>query len=586
MLQELYIENFALIDRLHLRLGSGLTVLTGETGAGKSILIDAVEAVLGGRVSAELIRTGAERAVIEATFDVAGHQALDERLRELGLDDDDGLVVITRELNRSGRHVVRLNRRPVPASAAREVSALLVDLHGQHEHQSLLSPQRPVELLDRFGGEAVQQPLGEADSLWAAWREAGEELSALGGDERERARHIDLLRFELEEIDGAQLQVGEEENLAAELARLTHAERLQAGVAEIYAGLYEGAAGAEGAASVADGLHRAVALLRDLGRLDAQLHEHLELLEAALAQVQESARALRTYQEAIEADPERLEQLHQRQERIVALRRKYGETIADVLAYRDRQAAELERLEQAGARVAQLQAERAKLAERWREAAGRLTAAREQAATALSEQVTGELAELGLAKARLEFVVAPKGERRDAADGQAEVTAGGGDRVSIEFTANPGEVPRPLAKVASGGELARIMLALKVVTARVDGVPTLIFDEVDAGIGGRAAQAVAERLALLGATRQVLAVSHLPQIAALADQHLRVHKSDDGRRTVTQIEELDESGRVEELARMIGGSEINDLTRHHAQQLVHEGSSRRRAVRAETRGAR
>ena len=560
MLLEIYVENFALIDRLRLGLRSGLNVFTGETGAGKSILIDAMEAVLGGRVSADLVRTGTERAVVEAVLDVSGQSAVAARLQELGLaGPDDTTLVLTREIARSGRHGARVNGRANNASLLRELASGLVDLHGQHEQQSLLLPGRALALLDAFGGAGLLRLRDEVSRLHGELRQVEDELASLYGDAVERARRLDLLRYQLRELDAARLREGEDEELSSERRLLQSAERRRAATEAAYAMLYE--AGDQPAAS--DLVGRALAELRDGARLDPELQGFLEVLEGALAQLQDAARDLSAYRDRVEANPARLEEIEQRLDLLASLRRKYGGTIGEMLRYRQEMASELERLGNAEELAARLDSRRADLGGRLQAAATRLSAAREEAAGRLSLQATAELRELGLPEATLAFAVEPERDGERLRVGQH-----GADRVNIMFTANVGEPPRPLVRVASGGELSRVMLALKVVLASHDAVPTLIFDEVDAGLGGRAAQAVSDRLRLLGQTRQVLAVTHLAGIAAAADAHFALAKEVRAERTTVAVTALDEEGRVRELSRMLGGARITRATEDHAREML------------------
>lgn len=579
MLVEMTIEQFALIEKVRLTFGPGLNVLTGETGAGKSIILDALQIVLGGRTSAEMVRTGEERAVVEAVFDLQGQPERIRALAEMGIEvAEDGLLVVRREISRSGRGRISLNGRTVTAGMLKEAAEGLADLHGQHEHQSLLQAEKHLDLLDQYGGSLLTRegkaldvldtygggPImalrQEVAGLHRELQAVQAELAALLGDDRDRARREDLLRFQREELEAARLRPGEEEELEAELRRLGAAEKLKRAAAESYALLYEGAPRQQ---SVIDLIGRAVADLRDAGRHDPALLEVLDLLEAAQANVQEASRFLAQYQERVDLDPARLARVEKRLELISGLRRKYGDTVAEMLQYLEQVRAELQRLEGSEERVAELQAREAELGARAVACAGELTAARRQAAGELARRVCRELADLGMPRAQFVVRVEPP-----ATASHRQVGPKGWDRVEFLFSPNVGEPPRPLARVASGGEMSRIMLALKVILARVDNVATLVFDEVDTGISGRTAQAVAEKLAAIAGDRQVLCVTHLPQVAAMADVHFLIAKEVVRERTFTRVGALDEEGRTLEIARMIGGAELTQLTLDHAREMV------------------
>lgn len=596
MLVEIAIEHFALIDRARLSLGAGLNVLTGETGAGKSIILDAVAAALGGRAPADVVRSGEERAVVEAVFDLSDLPDARGTFATLGLEpDEEGVLVVRREIARQGRGRILANGRAVTAAMLREAVQRAADLHGQHEHQSLLQPQRHLELLDQYGGmllksqghalEVLDQYGGDpilalrsrVAEVHRRLEEVRAELAALAGDARDRARRVDLLQYQLDELDRARLRPGEEEELEAELRRLASAGRLKEAAAEAYALLYEGMPGQEAAQDL---VGRASALVEEIARTDPGAAHLLDLLQTALAHIQEASRFLADYRERVEDDPARLEAVERRLQELAALRRKYGNTVEEMLRFREEVAAELERLAGGEERAAELEREQARLGREAEELAARLTEARRQAAEALSAQVARELADLGMPHARFAVAVEPP-----ARPTWQEVGPRGWDRVEFLFSPNPGEPLRPLARIVSGGEMSRIMLAMKVILARVDGIPTLVFDEVDTGISGRTAQAVAEKLARIAQSRQVLCVTHLPQVAAMADVHFSIHKEVDGGRTVTRVERLDEEGRVREIARMIGGAEVTRLTLENARELIRSAAAWRRALGAATPSA-
>lgn len=568
MLLELHIRDFALIDRLDIRFARGLNVLTGETGAGKSIVVDALQTVIGGRARADLVRTGREAACIEAVFELAEDSPAYRLLAEMDLldDADPSLLLLRRDVYGNGRSRCRINGHPVTVAQLAALGELLVDIHGQHDHQSLLRPATQVQLLDAFGGEELLRLRAEFERVWRRLQAARRELAELAASERERARRIDLLRFQVNEIDAAALQPDEEEKLEAQRRRLAHLERLQAETARVYAALYEGG---DGAPAAADLLADALNTVQSLAQLDPALNEAARLLESADVQVREAAALLRRYGEQLETDPAALEQVQARLKLIFDLKRKYGATVADVLAFAEQLRRELAALLDSESHAEELAQEVAALEKEAAALAAALSAGRRRAAAALQQAVAAELEGLHLGPGR--FVV--QLDRQPADDGLlvegGRWAAGpsGIDRVEYLLSANPGEPPRPLARVASGGELSRVALAIKRVLASVDAVPTLVFDEVDAGIGGRTAQAVAQRLAAIAASRQVICVTHLAQIATMADHHLHIEKTASEEKTTISVQPLSGEARVAEIARMLAGV-LTDSTLAHAKELL------------------
>jgi DNA repair protein RecN (Recombination protein N) len=563
MLRELTIRNLAVLEEGRVAFAAGLNVLTGETGAGKSIVIDALLLVRGARVQAELIRTGAETASVEAVFEVPSSGPVAAILDEAGHVAADGLLVIKRELSRSGRHRVFVNDSAATAGLLERLGDLLVEIHGQHEHQRLMEPARQLDLLDRFAGcEEARLRLG---ALWRRWNTARSELARIRDEAREGVRKEELYRWELSEIDSVQLRDGEEDELRGERRRLQNAERIYAGLQEVMALLQEDAqaAGAR--------LGRAASLLRELSRFDPDVGAPIEALEGAQAYVEDAVARARALRDRAVMDPDRLRLIDERLDAIGAIKRKYGETPAAVSAYRDEIARALDRIERHDAIVEEMQGE----VERAREAAGRegreLSEARAEAAPRLERMIQRELRTLGMDHAR--FRVALRREMAGAdglASGAEGWRLGGRGAESAEFllSANPGEELKPLAKVVSGGELSRTMLAIKTILAATEEVPSMVFDEVDAGIGGRVADAVGHKLRQTAAGRQVLCVTHLAPIAAYAEHHLLVDKRVVKGATKTTVTALDAAGQVEEIARMLGGEHITDASRRHARELL------------------
>lgn len=565
MLVELHIQNIALIESLTLSFEPGLTVFTGETGAGKSLLIDAVQAVLGGRVRTELIRTGADRAVVEAVFDISDVPAAAALLAEWDLAADEPTLVITRELSRNGRHTARVNRRTVSAGALRELTASLVDLCGQHEHQSLLQADAPRQLLDAFGGQAVLSLREKYAAVWSERQMVRQRLAALQGGQ-DYFRQLDLLRFQRDEIDAARLKPGEDEELVQQRELLMSGERRRQLALTAYGALYDGTDARPAAADLAG---QAAAALAELAMLDPDLEPTLTAVRLAIDELQAAGRQLRTYAETVESDPEQLEAVLSRLDLLANLRRKYGDSIDSILAFRDKVASELEELETIEEHRAEWLARAEALDAELETAAAALSEARQAVAAELGTKATAAVRRLGMPNASISFAVTP-----------SEPGPAGADDVQLLFSANPGEPPRPVAKVASGGELSRLTLALRTVTAGTGTVPTLIFDEVDGGISGQAAQAVAEEMAALAVNRQVFAVTHLVQMAAMADHHLHISKEVVAGRTYTAVAPLDTiNGRAEELARLVGGSEVTAVTRQHALELLTTSAERKRRLR-------
>lgn len=567
MLTELYIENFALIDKLTVTFAPGLNILTGETGAGKSIVIDAINVLLGERAGTDLVRTGTTRAILQATFEISGAHLL-ATLQELGIEPEDGLIILSREVAREGRNVARINGRTSPLSVVRQVGDLLVDLHGQHEHQSLLREEFHLVFLDALGDERFLQLKTEVAQLAKRRQALLHERQALQSDERDRLRTIDLLSFQVEEIESAGLIPGEDDDLTTERMRLANAEKLHEAASSAYSALYEGDEGR----SVLDAIGDAQMRLANLLRFDASLEPLVNALDAASVQISDTCHELGDYCERTQFDPERLEEVEERLVLLNNLKRKYGESIEAVLAYREEKRVQLDALTHHEERRDEVQAEinRAEivLAER----ALALSAQRTQLAARLATGIQAELTQLGMPKAVFQIDIRrqPQADGLPIAGERVAVTAQGIDVVAFQISANAGEPPRPLVKVASGGELSRVMLALKAVSARGSGVPTLIFDEIDTGVGGRTAEAVGEKLSQVAQWAQVIAVTHLAQIAYFADKHFLIEKTSDEARTSSSMRELTREERVEELARLQAGGRVSDAVRDHVRSVLDE----------------
>jgi DNA repair protein RecN (Recombination protein N) len=554
MLHALHIENLAIIDRLEVAFEAGFNALTGETGAGKSILIDALNLALGERADISLIRAGAEKLRVNAVFELPNDPELHALLGELGIEPEDGLLYLSREVHACGRSIARINGQPVPVSALKAVGDRLIDMHGQHEHQSLLKPSSHMEFLDRWLGEPALKLRQQVRQTVGALRQTERNLQEIVAREREREQMLDLYRFQVDEIRAANLQAGEDEQLETEARRLTHAEKLIA----LAGSAYDALIGEHGAYDQTASASRS---LTEIARIDPSVSPWGEMLEGALVQLEEVAHNLRAYAESIEYDPTRLEAVIERQELIKRLKRKYGDTIEAVLQYADEAAAKLHALETQTERRAELEAELARLQESAHALCEQLSALRRDGAQRFADAVQAALRTLAMERAQFTVEVRPK-----------PMDATGADSVEFLFSANPGEPPRPLSKIASGGEMSRVMLALKTVLADAAPVPTLVFDEIDAGIGGRTAHAVGEQIAQLAQHCQILCITHLPQIACRANHHLLIEKHTDGAATRASVQPLTGEARVQEIARMLAGAP-SETALQHARELLHGSSS-------------
>ncbi|MGO8669869.1 MAG: DNA repair protein RecN [Capsulimonadaceae bacterium] len=554
MLRDLHIRNFALVDDLRMAFGAGLNILTGETGAGKSIIIDALGYVLGERVTAsEVVRAGTDRASVDAIFDVdESHTAVREKLREHGLDEDDGTLLMTRELSvSSGKSQSRVNGRLVPASILKEIGDMLVDVHGQHEHQALLVPDRHVDILDAWVGRDAMDARADVAGAVSHASQIRRELEELRAAARERVRTVDLYRYQLDEIRAADPQPGEEEVLHLDSVRLANAARLKSVADEAYHLVSGESRGA------VDLLQAACAAVEQGAVLDPALGPAAEALRESASFAEDASREIRRYQDSIEINPERLEEISNRLDLLKGLRRKYGETVEDVLLFARDVEERLERLEHSEAREAELAvalgaAERAVVA-----AAERLTCLRREAAARFAARICEQLRDLGMGAVRFEASLI----------GQP-VNARGAERIEFLISANPGEPLRSLARIASGGETSRVMLAIKSVAADSSGVPTMIFDEIDAGVGGRTANVLGDKLAALGSSAQILCITHLPQVAARAGDHFLIEKSVSGERTCVSVSRLHPDERVAEIVRMLGGAAASEAVLRHAREML------------------
>lgn len=566
MLTELRIENFAIIHKLNLDFSRGLVIFTGETGAGKSIILDALEAVLGGRAETNAIRTGEERAQIEATFrlDPAIREPVQQLLKAEELLDDPEYVTLSREIRNEGRNTARINGRVVTASLQREVGAYLVDIHGQSEHLSLLQVRSHLRLLDSFADLGPQ--LADYRESYEQLKAVREELDRLRQSEQDAARRTDMLTFQIQEIDAAKLRPDEEEELRQERTRLANAESLASHVQNALSLIEDENPEVRG---ISELLGEVTGSLQSLARIDPSTAEYLERAETSLTALQDLALELQNYAENIEFNPRALDRIEERIDLVTSLKRKYGNSLVEVIAFGERARQELDSITHAEERLAQLTTQETALLQILAEKAGRLSELRHSAADRMSQLVEVELDDLRMANARFRAAIETRPDDRGLPlpDGsRVAFDSTGCDRVAFMVETNPGEGFKSLVKVASGGETSRLMLALKDVLARADQVPTLIFDEIDQGIGGRVGMTVGEKLWNLARQHQVMCITHLSQLAAFGDQHYKVIKVMADGRTVTDVLALTGRDRQEELAQMLGP--VSEGTLHSVEEIL------------------
>lgn len=554
MLEYLSIKNFALIEDLQIHFSSNFNVLTGETGTGKSIIIDALSLLLGGRAQAEYIRTGTEKALVEGVFSLPAGDPFWKQIDEWDLRNEDRTLILSREISLNGRNICRINGRILTLAQYRQIGLALVDIHGQHAHQSLLQEDKHRQLLDSFGGPEHLQFLSKVKELYQEYVALQKEWEALKLSEKERLQKIDFLQYQLNEIKGARIQKGEMEELAREVNILANAEKISASLAKAYEALFSGDRGN----SAYDLAGKAISNLREIEHLDGSFKQLLSQLEPVLYMLEDGASQIKNYLEEMDYSPERLEESEKRLHFLQDLCKKYGADLEEVLAYAEKISAELEQLHSSFERGGQLALNCEKKQAEYQAQAESLSSKRKELGRKLEEQVTAQLIELAMPHVRFAVSTIP-----------TPPAAYGLEQVAFLICPNPGEPLLPVAKIASGGELSRIMLALKTILAKIDGVGTMVFDEIDAGIGGQAAQKVAEKLAEISASQQVICVTHSPLIAALADHHLVIQKEvTPAGRTLTKVFELREKERIDELARMFGGENPSGDLKKYAEKIL------------------
>ena len=556
MLLQLDIQNIALIDKLSLEIAPGLNVLTGETGAGKSILIDSINAVLGERVAKDIIRNGKEKAFIEAVFNYE-NKYIDDILEQLGIEFDEGNIIISREISLSGKNTCRINGRLVNVSVLKQVGELLLDIHGQHDNQSLLKTETHIELLDAFGGATIEKCKSDYLGIYMEYKSIKSRIQGLIGDKGEIARRMDMLKFQIDEIQSAKLKKGEDENLIKQRQVLANSEKIINSIRQSYELLNEDNNGK----SALYNSNKALQELSSILKYDGELIPISEKLESVIYQLEDICEDLRAKREVDEFDPDALAHIDERLDTISRLKRKYGSTLEEVLEFFEKSKNEYNELLQSESLIEDLNKQLSIVINKMTNSAKVLHLERQKAALLLERNITDELENLEMKNSRFKVNLI-------LSEDQKNFTKNGLNTAEFLISSNIGEPLKPLSKIASGGEMSRIMLAIKTILANVDAIPTLIFDEIDTGISGKAAQKVGERLSYISKNHQVLCVTHLSQLACMADNHLFIEKNSNGENTFTTVRYLDRKGRIEEVARIIGGSDITSLAIKHAEELI------------------
>ena len=561
MLRSLSISNFALIKKTEIQFRDGLNVLSGETGAGKSILIDALGLVLGGRASVESIRRGTEGFRIEAVFEVADDHPLQAILEEEGIEaEEDGSLIVSRRYTTAGKNTITVNGCHVTLKTLKLLATYLVDMHGQHENQSLLRPSIQLAILDRYNKSSAKL-LSEYQTSYDAWKYASAELAHLTDSEGEQEQRLDMLRWQIDEITGAELKAGEEDALDQEIKLMSNSEKITESLRECYRLFYGGGRQESGALAQLSEIQKE---LESVCRYEERFHEHVSVVCEAVCQLEECARDVTDYGQNLSYDAKRMDQMQRRKDILYKLRKKYGPTIEDVLAYCKRAEAEAEEILHREERISEWQKKESIARREMAKKADALTALRKQSGTELAEKIVYHLKQLGMMNVSVAFDVQQTGT----------YTSMGNDQVTILFSSNLGQNPQPIQKVASGGEISRFAIALKAIGSWQEDVETMVLDEIDSGIGGQTAQMVAERIAVIAARKQVLCITHLPQIACYADMHLYVEKQEEKEETISRVRCLGENERIEELARLTAGS-VTKLSLCHAEEMLRSATEKK-----------
>ncbi|RRG18877.1 DNA repair protein RecN [Weissella viridescens] len=560
MLQELSIQNFAIIPKLNLSFEPGMTVLTGETGAGKSIIIDAVGLLTGGRGSQDYIREGADKAVLQGLIDVDNPDRLVPVLEKYGIEMDDQQLLIHRELHRNGRNVIRINGTLLNATALKEVGNHLVDIHGQNEHQALMQVDQHLKLLDEYAANTLAEPKAAYDKAYAEYQQLDKTLRDRRENEQAWAQRMDMLTFQSEELKAADLQLGEEKKLEDEYQELSNYQDVLEALAKSHEVL-DGDWGGNGFESIST----ALGALENIEEFGSRYKKLAESMREIFYSLQDVSSEIESVHDGLEFDAERLKYVDERLNLIRTLEQKYGATIADVLAHQEKVEAQLAEMGGPQQSTAELEEQTNQAFNRAQTLANQLHTIRQTAALELAQRIHEQLKDLYMEKA----VFSVKLTQTE------QLNADGNDTAEFYIQTNPGESAKPLVKIASGGELSRMMLAMKMIFSREQGVTSIIFDEVDTGVSGRVAQAIAEKISDIGRHSQVLTITHLPQVAAVADHHDFIEKSIHDGRTETTVVKLSEDARVDEIARMLSGDELTDAARENARDLIAREHARR-----------
>lgn len=563
MLAELYVENFALINRLQANLGLGLNVLTGETGAGKSLIIDAVGLLMGGRASQDFIRTGEEKALVQGVFVEPFSADFLNWLKEAGLEPEDGALILVREILKSGRHTCRINSRAVPLSLFREVGRKLVNIHGQHEHTNLFEDEYQLALLDSYGGEALLQLKERVCASFRKIRDIRHKIEEITANAKDAARQIDYLQYQIGEIEDAGLRNGEEEELQQERKFLQNVEKISLETGAAYQKLY----GDSRYPGACDLINEISALMTQLAPLDEKLSPLAERIQEVYYLLDDIVHDLADYRQDLVHQPGRLDQVEERLLVLNKLKKKYGGATTEILSFAARAREELKSWQHREENIKELETGLEQEIDQYRVLSEQLTQGRKKSGIRLAEAVNGELKELQMPNARFQVDVLP-----------AEWGPSGADTVRFMICSNLGEEFQPVARVASGGEMSRIMLGMKVILARLEDTPTLIFDEIDSGLGGRVVYSVGEKMSLIGGYAQVICVTHSPVVASFANHHLYIFKETRDGRTFTEVTELNEQEIVEELCRMLAGDNATAITRAQVTELLKMGRNRGKKI--------
>ncbi|OGO78795.1 MAG: DNA repair protein RecN [Clostridiales bacterium GWB2_37_7] len=557
MILEINIKNFIIIEQETISFTPGLNIITGETGAGKSLIIDALQAITGGRFSKEDIRHGAEKALISALFNLIHNAELDALLEEYGIDKEaDSTLLISREVNTAGRSSCRINGQTVTLTMLKSVSQCLIDIVGQNEHQLLFNANKHIDFVDSFGEHDIELLKMQLKSITESIKSLETRYKDISGNSGERERRLDLYKFQIEEIDAAALQPNEDEQLKSKRLLLANSEKLYKNITQIYDHIFQGDVGTSCAADI---LEDSVQKLKELQHIDSRLQEFVEALEAALYQLEDIKTEIRGYSESIEFNDDEINYIEERIDVISKLKRKYGSSIEDIIAYRNNTALEYETLQNSEKIAIELEKEMDSLRSKYKEEANKLSTIREKLSRKLERLVEKELQDLNMKGSEFKVHIIKNEE---------VISHKGIDKIEFLLSPNPGEPPKPLYKIASGGEMSRVMLAIKNTITKAEKIPSIVFDEVDAGIGGLTASVVGQKIKNISTNTQTICITHLAQIACFADNHIYISKIINSNKTFTKINTLDMQERTEEIARMLGGSPKDETSMAHARQLI------------------